>query len=67
MTASDDYGDACHTLRFTVRDCLAKTAHITGLRAGDKSEAVVEAIVGALHDRATLWMLDAIVAKVRAT
>lgn len=58
-----DYGDACATVRTAIRDALAKTSHITGLRHGDKAEAIVEAIIAEIHDPTIAWAFQAILAR----
>lgn len=49
-----------------IRNALADTSIVTGLRAGPESEAIVEAMLGQLHARPTLWALKTIVAHVEA-
>jgi hypothetical protein len=36
--------DAKATVRFAIRDAIAETAHLTGLRAGTASERLIDAI-----------------------
>jgi hypothetical protein len=61
-----DYGAACATIRTEVRSELARTCHLTGLRAGSQSEAIVESMVAMLHQPAIRWAVKAIIAKAEA-
>lgn len=56
-----DYGDACATMRSEIRMAIADTSHITGMRAGDASEALVESMFAKLHDKSIAWALREII------
>ena len=60
-----DYVDACETMRGEIRQAIAETAHITGLRHNWVSEALVEKIFAMLHDDATVWALREIIDRKR--
>jgi hypothetical protein len=56
-----DYGDACATMRTVVRDALVKSSNVSGVVHGPRAEAIVEAMIGNLHDRSIAWALREII------
>ncbi len=47
--------DAKSTIRFAIRHAIAGTAHLTGLRAGETTEVLIDAIFEEITSPSIAW------------